>query len=289
MRGHHSAKSLWARRRFWLALTLSLCLHLILLPDLGLETNEQNTRVILATLRTEVPERANDNEQRGELSTPSQPISTLPRPKPAETPEPVREPEAATEPLATQKPAKARPPRTTESSEPMKQTTPPATPETITTTARSEIAQRPATPTQASSAQSSSSPSPDSTEPDSQTQATEQPTTNVALSSTSTEARFAGDDQRFSDPVEQKYYEQLMAHLSQKLPEHPDAIQGSVRLQVTIQYGAVITAVDVIVSSGDSATDEWARRAILATSPVPPVPADLEQPYLFRPTLRLND
>ena len=272
MRGRHSAKSLWARRRFWLALTLSLGLHLILLPDLGLETDEKTTRVILATLRTEVPERANKNEQRGELSTPSQPISTPPEPAPAETPEPAREPETATEPLATQKPVKAQTP---------------ARPDTITTTARSAITQRPDTPAQIPSVESS--PAPDSIKPDSQVRTIEQPAANITSSTASEQARFAGDDQRFSDPVEQKYYERLMAHLNQKLPAHPAGIQGDVRLQVTINYGAVITAVDVIVSSGDSATDEWARRAILATSPVPAVPADLEQPYLFRPTLRLTD
>ncbi len=282
MRGRHSAKSLWARRRFWLALTLSLGLHLILLPDLGLETDEKTTRVILATLRTEVPERANKNEQRGELSTPSQPISTPPEPAPAETPEPAREPETATEPLATQKPVKAQTP---------------ARPDTITTTARSAITQRPDTPAQIPSVESSPAPDtkepdlaePDSTETGSQTQIIKQPTDNIAPSTASTEARFAGDDQRFSDPVEQKYYERLMAHLNQKLPAHPAGIQGDVRLQVTIKYGAVITAVDVIVSSGDPTTDEWARRAILATSPVPAVPSDLPQPYLFRPTLRLTD
>lgn len=277
MRGQHSAKSLWARRRFWLALTLSLGLHLIFLPDLGLETDEKSTRVILATLKTEVPERANDNEQRGELSTASQSISTPPEPEPAETPEPAREPEPATAPLATQKPVRPQAP---------------ATADTITTTASSEITQKSDAPKPIPSVKSSPTPDstkPDSTKPDSQARTIEQPAANIISSTASEQARFAGDDQRFSDPVEQKYYERLMAHLNQKLPAHPAGIQGDVRLQVTIKYGAVITAVDVIVSSGDSATDEWARRAILATSPVPAVPSDLPQPYLFRPTLRLTD
>ncbi|MEE3191472.1 MAG: TonB family protein, partial [Pseudomonadota bacterium] len=160
-------------------------------------------------------------------------------------------------------------------------------PDTITTTASSEITQKPDAPEPIPSVKSS--PTPDSIKPDSQVRTIEQPAANITSSTASEQARFAGDDQRFSDPVEQKYYERLMAHLNQKLPAHPAGIQGDVRLQVTIKYGAVITAVDVIVSSGDSATDEWARRAILATSPVPAVPSDLPQPYLFRPTLRLTD
>lgn len=257
MSSHHSAKSLWARRRFWLALTLSLGLHLMFLPDLGLQTNEQATRVILATLRTETPERANKEDQRGERSTPSNPLSTPPRPDPVKEAEPVNE--AATTSSTT-------------------------TPEQITTTAKTEKNQKPDTPERPTPVKAPLRP-----KPPKPVTASEKPATPTATSSSATEARFAGDDQSFSDPVEQKYYERLMAHLNQKLPGHPDGIQGNVRLQITIKYGAVITAVDVIVSSGDPATDEWARRAILATSPVPAVPKDLKQPYLFRPTLRLSD
>ena len=119
MSSHHSAKSLWARRRFWLALSLSLGLHLIFLPDLGLQTNEQATRVILATLKTETPERANKEDQRGERSTPSNPLSTPPRPDPVKEAEPVSE--AATTSSTT-------------------------TPEQITTTAKTEKNQKPDTP-----------------------------------------------------------------------------------------------------------------------------------------------
>ena len=257
MSSHHSAKSLWARRRFWLALSLSLGLHLIFLPDLGLQTNEQATRVILATLKTETPERANKEDQRGERSTPSNPLSTPPRPDPVKEAEPVSE--AATTSSTT-------------------------TPEQITTTAKTEKNQKPDTPERPTQVKAPQRPKPPEPVP-----AAEKPATPTATSSSAAEARFAGDGQRFSDPVEQKYYERLMAHLNQKLPAHPDGIQGNVRLQITIKYGAVITAVDVIVSSGNPATDEWARRAILATSPVPAVPTDLKQPYLFRPTLRLSD
>ena len=103
------------------------------------------------------------------------------------------------------------------------------------------------------------------------------------------QGRFSGNDEVFSDPREQQYYEQLMAHLRQKLPAHPAGIQGKVRLQITIKYGAVITAVDVLSSSGNPLTDEWARRATLAISPVPSVPSHLSQPYYFRPTLFLSE
>ena len=89
------------------------------MPDLGLQTNEQATRVILATLKTETPERANKEDQRGERSTPSNPLSTPPRPDPVKEAEPVSE--AATTSSTT-------------------------TPEQITTTAKTEKNQKPDTP-----------------------------------------------------------------------------------------------------------------------------------------------
>ena len=102
-------------------------------------------------------------------------------------------------------------------------------------------------------------------------------------------ARYQGEEETFSNPVEQAYYQLLMRHIHRKLPRYPDGLNGQVRLQVTIRYGAVITAVDILNSSGNSSTDEWARRALLATSPVPAVPATLTQPYYFRPTLRFGE
>ena len=102
-------------------------------------------------------------------------------------------------------------------------------------------------------------------------------------------ARYQGEEEIFSNPEEQAYYQLLMGHIHRKLPRYPDGLNGQVRLQVTIRYGAVITAVDILNSSGNPSTDEWARRALLATSPVPAVPATLTQPYYFRPTLRFGE
>lgn len=113
---------------------------------------------------------------------------------------------------------------------------------------------------------------------------------NPALAaSNSASLKIRGDDDVITDPVEKAYYKELMAHLMRKLPAHPPGIVGDVRLQLEINYSQVITGVEIIISSGDKHTDEWARRAALSVSPVPPVPKSLLQPYYFRPTIKLTD
>ncbi|MDF1762083.1 MAG: hypothetical protein P1U57_01620 [Oleibacter sp.] len=103
-----------------------------------------------------------------------------------------------------------------------------------------------------------------------------------------TAQRFSGSDEQFSSPSEEEYYRQLTAHLNARLPAHPKNVSGVLRLQLRIEYGAVITAVTIIDSSGDTITDEWAKRAAISVSPVPPVPKNIAQPYFYRPTLRLS-
>jgi protein TonB len=112
---------------------------------------------------------------------------------------------------------------------------------------------------------------------------------NPKSATNSASLKIHGDEDVITDPVERAYYKELMAHLIRKLPAHPPGIIGNVRLQLEINYSQVITGVEIIVSSGDKRTDEWARRAALSVSPVPPVPKSLLQPYYFRPTIKLAD
>lgn len=254
-------KSLWKRRRLWLALSVSVLLHLLLLPELDLIPEENHDTVILATLKTDTPERADDADQRGELQTESRPLSSPSQPPAPKKPPVPTEPEQA---------AKADAP---------KQVTATKATKKVQTTSEPKPPSRTATETK-------STQTPQRTANARESQIPPSPSESASLTSS---ASFQGQDQRFSDPKEQQYYEQLMAHLNSKLPAHPDGISGTVRLQIAINYGAVITGVDIIQSSGHQATDEWARRAILSTSPVPSVPPELSQPYYFRPTLRLTN
>lgn len=284
-------KSLWVRRRFWLALFASLSLHLLLLPDLQLtEDTEPAPRVILATLKTETAQRTDKTDESGVLETESQPLreataanspDTPPEPKlitqaPAATPAAThtKVPRAPSEPVVSQatrtQASQTQPTRHQQTQTPPKQLDAP----TPTTKNSHDAVEAKA-----------------ETTPQTTVERTIEKVVKAPPMATQSQpqGRFSGNDEVFSDPREQQYYEQLMAHLRQKLPAHPAGIQGKVRLQITIKYGAVITAVDVLSSSGNPLTDEWARRAALAISPVPSVPSHLSQPYYFRPTLFLSE
>lgn len=275
-------KSLWVRRRFWLALFASLSLHLLLLPDLQLtEDTEPAPRVILATLKTETAQRTDKTDESGVLETESQPLREATAANSPDTP-----PEPT---LITQAPA-ATPTRVPRApSEPMVSQ--------ATRTQATRPQQTQIQPKQLDAPTPTTKNSHDAVEEkvETTTQTTVEPTVEKVVKAppmatqSQPQGRFSGNDEVFSDPREQQYYEQLMAHLRQKLPAHPAGIQGKVRLQITIKYGAVITAVDVLSSSGNPLTDEWARRAALAISPVPSVPSHLSQPYYFRPTLFLSE
>jgi len=95
----------------------------------------------------------------------------------------------------------------------------------------------------------------------------------------------AGDTEVFGTPEEAEYHKILTAHLRAFTPPAPPQATGRIRLQVKIQYGSIITAVEVIDSTGNAALEHWARTAILGMSPVPKIPPEIAQPYYFRPTL----
>lgn len=105
----------------------------------------------------------------------------------------------------------------------------------------------------------------------------------------SPKASYKGQDIEFSDPIEQTYYQTLMAHLQSNISSHPSGATGEVRVQIKIQFKSVITSVKIVQSSGNPALDNWVRSAMLNLSPVPPVPESLTQPYYFRPTLVLTN
>ncbi|TNC87463.1 MAG: hypothetical protein CSH37_00565 [Thalassolituus sp.] len=274
------------RRRFWLALFASLSLHLLLLPDLQLtEDTEPAPRVILATLKTETALRTDKTDESGVLETESQPLrEATAANRPGTPPEPK---------LITQAPAAT--PAATHTKVPRAPSEPVVSQATRTEPTRPQQTQ--IQPKQLDAPTPTTKNSHDAVEAkvEATPQTTVEPTVEKVVKAppmttqSQPQGRFSGNDEVFSDPREQQYYEQLMAHLRQKLPAHPAGIQGKVRLQITIKYGAVITAVDVLSSSGNPLTDEWARRAALAISPVPSVPSHLSQPYYFRPTLFLSE
>lgn len=139
----------------------------------------------------------------------------------------------------------------------------------------------------------STSPSPQSASTVRPTQSPRQPVKPASAASPST-PRLAtprplaneGEQQWSSDPRERSYQQQIMAHLRQHLLA-PVGLQGRVRLELHIRYSSIATHVQVIVSSGSRQLDDWAVRAVLAANPFPPLPDDLEEPFIFRPTLRI--
>lgn len=96
-----------------------------------------------------------------------------------------------------------------------------------------------------------------------------------------------GQEEKYSDPVERSYAQQILTHLDQHLiaPQH---LRGQVRLSLTIRYGQIATQVEVIKSSGSAEVDDWVLKAVLAANPFPVAPAQLPSPYIFRPTIDLS-
>ena len=270
------------RKRLLLALLVSAGLHLLILPDLSVPQRSAPP-VIQATLMTPEAMRADDDNATGELTVSGQAIQktdeiasptapAVPSP-PAPPSTPVTAPTAATPP----------PPVT------------PAAPSTIASTSAVTNTRQgrinPSSPASASTPVTAPVTANTETNAEAETDTKNESSApkNGPLGDQQAIARYQGEEETFSNPVEQAYYQLLMGHIHRKLPRYPDGLNGQVRLQVTIRYGAVITAVDILNSSGNPSTDEWARRALLATSPVPAVPATLTQPYYFRPTLRFGE
>ena len=98
----------------------------------------------------------------------------------------------------------------------------------------------------------------------------------------------AGDTEVFGTPEEAEYHRVLTAHLRARTPPAPAGASGRIRLQVKIQYGSIVTSVEVISNTGNPALEKWARTAALRMSPVPAIPAGVDQPYYFRPTLQVQ-
>ena len=234
----------------------------------------EKPRVFHAELQTQIAQRDDLNDQRGEIS--EQPPATV---------QPSAEPAPST-PQSTEKTTNPTPPdAVTATSSPVK-TQKPAEPPTkaqpVTQPRSSEPDQTVTRPEKKPAPQKR--PEPEIT-PDVQPE-TPEPDANTPAPPSSLQTQ--GNEEQFSDPLERAYYELLVAHLNARLPAHPKGIAGKVRLEIKIQFGSVITGVKVIDGSGDQATDNWARKAALSVSPVPPVPGKFEQPYFFRPTLLLT-
>ncbi len=94
-------------------------------------------------------------------------------------------------------------------------------------------------------------------------------------------------DELSSDPTERSYQQQILAHLRNHLAA-PQTYSGSVRLSMTIRYGQIATDVQILRSSGNPLVDDWAVKAAIAANPYPPVPAELSQPFTFRPTIAIG-
>lgn len=246
------------RWRIVFAILLSALLHLVLIPDIIFDDPTAKPLVIKAILTSNTSAQADNRDVRGEIDANGKTIQTASAPKtnlsanpPKTLPTPNQEPVKS-----TQQPK--QPPRPQKPSI-AKQTKTPAIPKEPT--AKKIIPKHDSSPV---------------------------PETETRKES-NLRAQHQGTKETFSNPIEQAYYETLMAHLNSRLPAHPAGIAGQVRLQVKIQYNAIITSSTVIDSSGHTPTDEWAIRALLSVSPVPEVPSELAQPYYFRPTLILTD
>lgn len=96
-----------------------------------------------------------------------------------------------------------------------------------------------------------------------------------------------GQEQSAVDPLEQSYEQRLLAHLRAHLVA-PAELEGHVRLAIQFSYRQIATEVKIVKSSGDPRVDDWAVKAILAANPFPPLPKELKDDYVFRPTLKIG-
>lgn len=257
-------------RRVLLAVVISVVLHLLLffihspVPEVS-----ERPRVFHAELQTDIAQRDDTEDRRGEITEePPASVKTPAAPAPAT---PVSRPEArasSPEKVITSTVSPRKTPQADK--QPLTEETP-AQKEPVTESVREKPAPV-------------NTPKPPATVVTPETDVTPTPSTPAPPSSLQTQ----GDAETFSDPLERAYYELLVAHLNARLPDHPKGIAGTVRLEIKIQYGSVITGVSIIDSSGNPLTDNWARKAALSVSPVPPVPEKFSQPYYFRPTLVLT-
>lgn len=108
----------------------------------------------------------------------------------------------------------------------------------------------------------------------------------TALDKTEQSGLAISKDMLSSDPFEREYQQKVLAHLRKTLlaPKH---YSGSVRVEIRFSYRQIATDVRVVISSGNPFFDEWAVKAILVANPFPPVPQELGDDYVFRPTLKV--
>lgn len=109
----------------------------------------------------------------------------------------------------------------------------------------------------------------------------------TALDKTEQSGLAISKDMLSSDPFELEYQQKVLAHLRKTLlaPKH---YSGSVRVEIRFSYRQIATDVKVVISSGNPFFDEWAVKAILVANPFPPVPKELGDDYVFRPTLKVG-
>ena len=251
----HKPKRLF-RWRIVFAVLLSILLHLVLIPDFDFNNTPPKPLILTATLTSDTYSQTDDTDQRGEL----------------DTNEKINQAATAKKANISPDPPKARPttaPPPTKTALTPKQ---PKSPQQPSAVKQEKLAETPKKTVEKVIPKHSSMP---------------MPAAEVRQAS-SQRAQHQGGQEVFSNPIEQAYYETLIDHLNKKLPSHPEGISGQLRLQVKIEYSAIITSVTIIDHSGNSATDDWAIRAMLSVSPVPAVPPELAQPYYFRPTLVLT-
>lgn len=254
------------RWRIVLAILLSLLLHLILIPDLRFDIVQSKPAVLQARLSSNTSESSDDVTRRGDINVTGQTMQAATSTQTTISPNPPKSIPKSRQ--ALQQPTKTTQPKPPSVIKQAKSATSPSSPPSVTPhKPQQKLTSTLDTP------KHNSAPVP-STE---------------TLEESNQRAKYQGTQEVFSNPLEQAYYETLVSHLNKRLPNHPSGIAGKVRLQVKIQYNAIITSVTIIDSSGHQATDEWAKRAILSVSPVPKVPSELKQPYYFRPTLLLTN
>lgn len=245
------------RWRIAFAILLSALLHLALIPDIIIDDPTTKPLVIKAILTSNTSAQSDNRDVRGEITANGKRIQTASAPKTN---------------------ISSNPPKTlsTLNRDPIKS---PQQPKQSPRPQKPNVAKTAKKPSKKENTTKKIIPKHDSSPvPETETR-----------TESNLQAQHQGAKETFSNPIEQAYYETLMAHLNSRLPAHPLGIAGQVRLQVKIQYNAIITSSTVIDSSGHLPTDEWAIRALLSVSPVPEVPIELAQPYYFRPTLILTD
>ncbi len=245
-----------AHRTLILALILSLLVHGAVVFFKPTETPVQAARVLQAQLMTQPlqsPDKKNQAEQQEQkASRNNTEESTL---LPEDIPQPAPQPEQLKPELEKTEPAEASPLQ-------------PLT-EVITTTNSEKKIHSPE--------QVTSIDQPQPTEQESEIQ--------QALKKT--EEKHKAQTQQISDPVERDYVQRLLEHLNRKIIA-PAELAGKVRLKLTIQYRQIATQVEIIESSGNPATDDWVKKAVLAANPFPPTPNELPQPFIFSPILDLD-